>query len=107
MDKQNNNFPRMLPPSEDIQSVFVNGYKPIPVTAGSVADIQTHRHDGVNSQRINLNTDIDGFFETVSTAPTAAPKDFFGQVKIYVNGGTKLLYIYDAASQVWRTATIT
>jgi hypothetical protein len=45
--------------------------------------IATHTHNGGQSPRINLNTDIIGLFETVSTAPTATPRDIYDQIKIY------------------------
>lgn len=57
-----------------------------------------------NSQHI-LN--LQGLFETVDTAPTAVPKTFYQSIKLYANGATYRLYIYDSLNQAWRYATLT
>lgn len=56
---------------------------------------------------VDLTTDIFGLFETVSTAPTNAPKGPYDQVKIYVNGATYRLYWYDGTANVWHYVTAT
>lgn len=61
-------------------------------------------------EEINQNTNpipdnklrnISGFFETVSSVPTMTPISFKDQIKWYVNGGTKRLYIYDVTNSSW------
>lgn len=85
---------------------FDNGLRQSPQgEGGAVYDIQTHLHDGNGAQRIRLNSDIEGLFETVSTVPTGAPRDIFGQIKIYTNGATYRLYWYDNTNGAWRYAT--
>lgn len=69
--------------------------------------IRTHVHDGSVAQRINLNTDILGLFETVSAAPSGTPRDLYDQVKIYVNGATYRLYWYDSVGHAWHYVTAT
>lgn len=51
--------------------------------------------------------DVFGLFETVSTAPTATPKTWFDQIKIYTNGATLRLYWYDATNATWHYITAT
>jgi hypothetical protein len=62
--------------------------------------IRQHLHDGNYSQRVNL-FDIFGSIATVSTLPTSAPSNIFGQFQIY-NGQ---LYVYDFTNNVWRIAS--
>lgn len=69
--------------------------------------IQTHKHDGLAGRSINFNTDILGFIEVVSVIPAATPTQLFGQIKIYVNGATKTLYLYDYVNHAWRSVTLT
>lgn len=44
--------------------------------------------------------DLDGVFETISTTPTGAPRDVYGQVKI--NSADGSICFYDTANGVWR-----
>jgi hypothetical protein len=60
-----------------------------------------------SSRRINLNTEIVGLFEVVSSAPTGTPKEVFDQIKIYVSGGTYRLYVYDYNGHAWHYASLT
>lgn len=69
--------------------------------------IRSHTHDGSGAARINLNTDILGLFETVSSVPSGTPRDVYDQVKIYVNSTTYRLYWYDATGHVWHYVTAT
>jgi hypothetical protein len=48
-----------------------------------------------------------GMFQTVSTAPTLAPKNFQNQIQIYVNGATLRLYCYDTVGNLWHYITFT
>jgi len=50
---------------------------------------------------------ITSFVEVVSIVPAGFPKTFFDQMKIYINGGTYRLYVYDYANNAWRYATLT
>jgi len=61
----------------------------------------------LEQKSINLNTDIFGLFETVSTAPSEAPTNVYQQVKIYVNGATYRLYLYDAVGHAWHYVALT
>lgn len=65
---------------------------------------QSHQHNGANV-RVNLY-DIFGLFQTVSAVPTAVPKSIYDQIKIYINGSTKKLYVYDYTGNAWYSATI-
>lgn len=69
--------------------------------------ILTHHHDGVDSQQIRLATDVLGMFQVVSAAPTTSPHSIFDQVKIYVNGATYRLYLYDYNGQAWHYVALT
>lgn len=68
-------------------------------------DVRKHNHDGTNSEKIQLR-DIAGFFEIVSAVPTHTPKSFYDQIKIYVNGATLELYVYDPVNDDWYAATL-
>lgn len=50
---------------------------------------------------------IVGFFEVVSTVPTGVPSRLVDQIKIYKNGGTIRLYIYDYKNHAWRYSALT
>lgn len=69
--------------------------------------IATHRHDGGMSTRVDLDTDIIGLFEVVSSVPTGTPKGLYDQIKIYSSGGTRRLYCYEYVSQSWRYTALT
>ena len=51
--------------------------------------------------------DVLGMFQTVTTAPTATPKNFFNQIQIYSSGGTFRIYIYDTVSNAWKYSVLT
>lgn len=65
-----------------------------------------HIHSGLNSTRINLNTDIIGLFEVVTAAPTIIPKSPYDQIKIAVIAGTSYIYVYDQVNHAWKRAVI-
>lgn len=69
--------------------------------------ISNHIHNGSDAQRINLNTDIIGLFETVSAVPTIIPIRPYDQIKFYSSGATYRLYMYDVLNNVWRYTTLT
>ena len=50
---------------------------------------------------------ITGFIQVVSAVPSGSPKYFYDQIKIYINGGTYRLYVYDNVNNSWRYATLT
>lgn len=61
-------------------------------------------------QDTNLFIDIQNiinFIQVVSTAPTATPRNFWEQIKLYINGSTYRLYIYDNTTNNWRYAALT
>lgn len=66
---------------------------------------QWHTHDGKSERFIELNGNLNGLFETVSSVPTAVPTTPYGQIKIYTNGATYRLYWYDSTNGAWRYAT--
>jgi hypothetical protein len=70
------------------------------------APIPEHNHNGNDAPQINL-PDIFGIIETVDTAPTHTARNLNEQVKIYVNGATYRLYLYDAENQSWRYVSLT
>lgn len=47
------------------------------------------------NRRVAINTDLIGFFESLTAAPTGVPISPYGQVKIARIAGTSYLYIYD------------
>ena len=51
--------------------------------------------------------DIRQGFRRVSTVPTAAPRNYYESIVIYVSGGTRRLYVYDEVTATWRYATLT
>ncbi len=51
--------------------------------------------------------DVLGRFRTVSTAPSKAPKNWYEQIQIYINGATYRLYIYDTVGNVWHYVALT
>lgn len=63
--------------------------------------MQFHKHNGIDNPRLEP-TSIIGLYETVSSIPTNTPSNFLDQVKIYVNGSTILLYVYDTTNNTWR-----
>lgn len=86
---------------------------PDPSQTGSPDERQNrsavHRHNGLDAPPIDL-MDLVGLIEVVSAAPTLVPKNFFDQVKIYSNGGTRRLYVYvtdSAGSGAWRYTALT
>lgn len=61
----------------------------------------------IEATRINLNTDIIGLFETVSAVPIGVPTGPWQQIKVYSNGGTFRLYVYDATGHAWHFVALT
>lgn len=60
-----------------------------------------------NVQPVKFAKELYGVFETVSTVPTAVPKNFLQQIKFYKSGTTYRIYIYDCVNNVWRYAALT
>lgn len=67
--------------------------------------IFSHYHNGSAAQRIQLDTDIGGLFEVVSSVPSGTPLSVYDQLKIYESAGTHRLYWYDQVTHAWRYAT--
>ena len=59
-----------------------------------------------NLNYLNIKN-ITDFLQVVSSIPSATPKNFFDQVKIYSSGGTFRLYVYNYIDNTWRYATLT
>ena len=68
--------------------------------------MREHAHNGFLGGQIYLRS-LFGLFETVSAIPTTIPKTTYDQIKIYVNGATLRLYVYDAVNDLWRYTTLT
>lgn len=74
--------------------------------------IQSHPHDGVLSQQIQLD-DIAGLINTVTSATELSnrtagkPQNFANQIFIDTSTATKRLYIYDTNGNTWYKTTIT
>jgi|1_EtaG_2_1085319.scaffolds.fasta_scaffold99314_2 hypothetical protein len=68
-------------------------------------NVAFHAHNGIDSPRLTKNG-IDlralGFFQTVGSAPTAAPNNFLEQIQLYLNGSDWELYVYDTSAGAWR-----
>lgn len=84
-------------------------YSDVPDANSNAVQIQSleERVSGLESKRLNLNTDIIGLFETVSLVPVGIPTGPWQQIKIYVNGATLRLYWYDGNANVWHYVTAT
>jgi hypothetical protein len=69
-----------------------------------------HNHNGTNSEHVSV-TDLIGFIETVTTAPTHTPRHFYEQFKIYYDDvdtpSTRRLYIYSNKAQEWSYIALT
>ena len=68
--------------------------------------IKTHNHDNNNSVKISFKNIIE-LIEVVSAAPTTAPTTPYGQIKLYINGATKRLYVYDYTNGAWLYSSLT
>lgn len=75
--------------------------------------VERHEHTGLDSPKIHLKNIYKNeselkflfsgiFFETISDVPTDTPTNLLDQVKIYISGGTILLYVYDTTNSTWR-----
>jgi len=67
--------------------------------------IETQNHDGLNSVKIELQN-IASLFEVVDTIPSNLPNTAYGQIKIYINGTTYRLYVYDQTNDTWHYSTM-
>lgn len=59
-----------------------------------------------NLNYLNIKN-ITDFIQCVSAIPTATPKNFWDQIKLYSSGGTYRLYVYNYIDNNWRYATLT
>jgi hypothetical protein len=67
--------------------------------------MEDHRHKGGSSgPRIDI-VDLNGLIPTVSAAPTYIPTKFQEQFRIYQNGATKRLYMYNTLNSIWLSAS--
>lgn len=71
---------------------------------GKLSGVPEHKHDGVDLERTALR-DLGGFIEVVPAAPTHIPKNFYDQIKIFIDAGTPKLYVYDYVNTTWRVFT--
>lgn len=67
--------------------------------------IPPHRHKGLDSPQIDV-IDLIGLIPTVSAAPTYVPTKFQEQFRIYQNGATKRLYVYNTLNALWLSASL-
>jgi len=71
-------------------------------------DIENKIDEGKpNLNPVQRAQDVFGMFQTVTTAPTGTPKNFFNQIQVYSSGGTFRIYIYDTVSNAWKFSTLT
>lgn len=68
--------------------------------------MREHTHNGVLASKTDLEF-LDGLFETVSAVPSATPQNVFDQVKIYISGSTRRLYMYSNTEKAWRYTALT
>lgn len=74
--------------------------------------MQSHPHDGVLSQQIQLD-DLAGLIDTVTSATELSnrtggkPQNLTSQIFMDTSTATKRLYIYDANGNTWYKTTIT
>lgn len=76
-----------------------------------LSSVRRHTHDGANSKQININ-DLVGIIKTVSVAPSVGtnvplPSTFADQFRVYKNGSTKRLYVFDTVNKIWSYVTLT
>lgn len=62
-----------------------------------VMELDTKFNKEVKNDLINLF----GMIETVSVAPTHIPIRLIDQIKLYRNGSTTRIYIYDTTNKTW------
>jgi len=60
----------------------------------------------VNPVPRNKLENIWGMFTVVDAVPTAEPTNFQNQIKIYINGATHRLYVYETSTNTWIYATL-
>jgi hypothetical protein len=60
----------------------------------------------VNPVPRNKLENIWGMFSVVDTVPTLEPTNFQNQIKIYINGATHRLYVYETSTNTWIYATL-
>lgn len=61
---------------------------------------------GVQNDYVNIKN-INDFIEVVSVIPTHTPQNFYEQIKIYINGATYRIYVYNNIQNSWRYAILT
>lgn len=61
---------------------------------------------GKDAELVDISQ-IVGLIEVVDTVPSSVPRRLFDQVKIYKNGGTKRLYVYDYKNHSWYYVALT
>lgn len=97
------------PQKQSQQPEYNQVFTAVPDLAGLIEQVQDleNKVHILDAQRVNLNTDIIGMFETLTVAPTGVPFNIFQQIKIAKISGTSYLYVYDTLNHVWLRATIT
>ncbi len=61
---------------------------------------------GKDAQQVDIGN-ILGMIEVVSAVPTSKPRNLYQQVKIYRNGTTKRLYVYNYKADAWYYVALT
>jgi hypothetical protein len=61
------------------------------------------------SELTNMSNVFDDvkFLSPTDTIPTGFPRNPFNRIVLYVNGGTKRLYIYNVEANIWYYSTLT
>lgn len=63
--------------------------------------------NSVNEVPLNRLQNVWGMFTVTNTVPISEPTNFQNQVKIYINGATHRLYVYETTTNTWIYATLT
>jgi hypothetical protein len=63
--------------------------------------------NSINPTVQNQLRDVFGNIEVVDTAPTEVPVRLDQQIKLYANGSTYRLYLYDTLNGAWRYSSLT
>lgn len=101
-----NEATQYVDPTNDNQDFTTNEVKIVEreKRKGKLSGVTEHKHDGADLERTTLR-DLGGFIEVVPAAPTHIPKNFFDQIKIFIDAGTPKLYVYDYVNNTWRVFT--
>ncbi len=61
----------------------------------------------LNPENPTTISDIEGFIEVISEIPIYKPRKLSESIKIYINGSTYRLYVYDYKNGEWHYSPLT